>query len=89
MKSNPMRRWVPVVLITGWCLLGPAANSAQAYIDPGTGSSLFSCLGIVLSIVGTAVAIGFVHIKRCCSWLVTLLGSRRAPSHAGNEGTET
>lgn len=89
MKRKTMRKCVPAVLIAVWCLLGPAANSAQAYIDPGTGASLFSCLGIMLGIVGTAIAVGFVQIKRCCSWLVALVASRRAPDHADNEGTET
>jgi len=84
-----MRGCIPAVLIAVWCLLGPAANSAEAYIDPGTGASMLSCLGILLGIVGTAFAISFVQIKRCCSWLVMLVASRRASARTKREGTET
>ncbi len=57
--------------------LGPASNRAEAYIDPGTGSSLFSSLGLLLGVVGTGVAIGFTQLRRCGGWLIARVSARK------------
>ena len=57
--------------------LGPASSRAEAYIDPGTGSSLFSSLGLVLAVVGTGIAVCFSQLRRCCGWLFAKLAARR------------
>lgn len=58
-------------------LLGPGIRSAEAYIDPGTGGSLFSSLGILLGAVAATSAICFSQVRRCGGWLVAKVSSRR------------
>lgn len=61
-------------LVAVW-MLGPGANEAHAYIDPGTTSSLLPSIGIVFAVVSAFAAVAFQHFKRLCVWgYYTLLG---------------
>jgi len=59
-------------------VLGAAANPAHAYIDPGTGSSLFSSLGVMLGAVVTMLALFVGQVRRCGGWFVARLRSGSA-----------
>ena len=37
-------------LVGAW-MLGPGANEAHAYIDPGTGSSLLPAIGLIFAVI--------------------------------------
>lgn len=58
-------------------LLGPATSEAHAYIDPGTGSSLFASLGVMLGVVTAVFALGLSQLRRICGWFVTRFTPRR------------
>ena len=49
---------------------GAASAPAHAYIDPGTGSSLFSSLGVILGAVVTMLALCISQIRRCGEWFI-------------------
>jgi len=79
--SRKRKYLVPAGIALLW-LFGLGAQDAQAYIDPGTGSSLFSSLGIMLGVVATSLAIGLTQARRCGEWLFAKLTSRRRADHA-------
>jgi len=54
--------------LVGVWMLGPGANRAEAYIDPGTTSSLLPQLGIVFAVLSAFAAVAFQHCKRFCVW---------------------
>ena len=58
-------------------LLGPATSEAHAYIDPGTGSSLFASLGVLLGIFTAVFALGLSQLRRLCGWFVMRFAPRR------------
>jgi hypothetical protein len=72
-----MRTYLIAAAVSLAIYLGPATSTAEAYIDPGTGSSLFSSLGLLLAAVGTGLAIGFSQLRRCGGWVVARLAARR------------
>ena len=51
-------------------LLGPGISEAHAYIDPGTGSSLFSSLGLMLGVCLAFAAMMLTQLRRCGQWLM-------------------
>lgn len=77
MKWSYLRKYVIPILIAFVWLLGPGARSAQAYIDPGTGSSLFTSLGLLLGVITTCLAIGLTQVKRCGGWFLAKIANRR------------
>lgn len=82
MSRNWMRKYlVPTGIALLW-LFGLGTQDAEAYIDPGTGSSLFSSLGIMLGVVATSLAIGLTQARRCGEWLLAKLASRRHAEQA-------
>lgn len=54
-------------LVGAW-MLGPGANEAHAYIDPGTGSSLLPAIGLIFAVMSAFAAVCFQHTKRFCVW---------------------
>jgi hypothetical protein len=48
---------------------GLGASEARAYVDPGTGSALFSSLAIVLGVASTGIVVCFQQVKRFIWWL--------------------
>ena len=81
MKRRHTRRYLIAAAVALMIYLGPASNRAEAYIDPGTGSSLFSSLGLMLAVVGTGVAIGFSQLRRCGGWLIARVSARKKEEH--------
>lgn len=77
MNTRRIRRYLLCGLIIAIWLLGPGASRVEAYIDPGTGSHVLSTLGIMLGVICTCCAIGFYQIKRCSTWVVGKIVSRR------------
>ena len=71
-----------------WFVLGPGVNRAEAYIDPGTGASLLSSLGLLLGVACTGIAIGFTQVKRCGAWLLVKVAARRGPKPCEDESEE-
>ncbi len=77
MSVYRMRKYLlPATIALVW-FCGVGASPAEAYIDPGTGSHLFSSLGIMLGVATTCLAIGFFQMKRCGEWFLTRLTRRR------------
>lgn len=64
-------------LAVGLILLGPGAADAQAYIDPGTGSSLFASLGVILGMVTAVFAVGLTQARRIGEWFIAKLTPAR------------
>ncbi len=83
-----MRKCLTAVVIGLWFVLGPGANRAEAYIDPGTGANLLSSLGVLLGVTCTGIAIGFTQIKRCGAWLLIKVAERRGAKAPETEGDE-
>lgn len=77
MKSKHMHRCLIAAAFALLIYLGPASSRAEAYIDPGTGSSLFSSLGLILGLACTGVAVGFAQLRRCSGWLFARVFARR------------
>lgn len=74
--GSKMKKFLGAVVV--WAIVfGPGATPVQAYIDPGTGSSLLSSLGIILGIVCTGIAIGFAQLKHVGRLLITKLSHRK------------
>ena len=69
MNTKPIRKFITIAAIVMLWLLGPAAGEAQAYIDPGTGSSLLPSLGMMLAVVTAFLAVMFTQFKRIMTWL--------------------
>jgi hypothetical protein len=69
-------------------LLGPATSEAHAYIDPGTGGSLFSSLGLMLGVFVAFAAMMLTQIKRCGQWFVAKLYFRREKELVDRAPTE-
>lgn len=67
-------------------LLGAAARPAEAYIDPGTGSSLLSMLGLMVGVICTAVAVCYSFVRQWGGLFMTKFTSRRT---AGEHSDET
>jgi len=59
-------------------VFGTTIQPAHAYIDPGTGSSLFSSLGIMLGAMVTMFAFGISQFRRCSGWFWARLHSRNS-----------
>lgn len=77
MKRAWLRKYVIPLLIALVWLLGPGAQPAQAYIDPGTGSSLLSSLGLLLGVMTTFIALGYTQARRCGGWVWAMIVHRR------------
>ncbi len=60
--TRTLRRMVGIGAAAAF-LLGPGARLAHAYIDPGTGSSMFSMLAVAFGVISTGVALCFTQIK--------------------------
>lgn len=58
-------------------LLGLSARPAEAYIDPGTGSSLLSMLGLMVGMICTAVAVCYSFVRQWGGLFMTKFTSRR------------
>jgi len=89
MKRRIHKYLIAFVLVMIW-LLGPGASEAQAYIDPGTGSSLLGSMGIIFAVVSAFVAVAFQHVRGFFSWLVCKVGSMiRKPKHIKEAAPKT
>ncbi len=79
-------------LLAGWIaaavLLGPAAGTAHAYIDTGTGSSLFSVLALAVGVASACVGICYAQIKQWGGWLAGRLSTRRKEDQNVTESVE-
>lgn len=80
-----MRISVAGIVVAMMVVLGVGAQPAQAYIDPGTGSSLFSSLGIMLGVMVTMFAFCFSQLRRCGGWFWAKLHTRRAEKDDARE----
>lgn len=78
MTSAHRHRTYIALAVATVCVLGFGADTAYAYIDPGTGSSLLSSLGMILAVATTGIALGLTQVRRCGHWLVARLTCRRA-----------
>ena len=76
------------VAIGLWFILGPGASVAQGYIDPGTGASLFSSLGLLLGVACAGIAVGFTQFKRCLTWLIAIVTARRGARRPKTQSPE-
>ena len=72
-------KWVIAGLVVLLMMLGPGANRAEAYIDPGTGSTLLSSLGLLLGAVCTGLAVCFWQVKHWGGVVIAKLSSKREP----------
>lgn len=78
MCRKSMKKSAMMLSIVVLWLLGPAANEAQAYIDPGTGSSLLPSLGMMLAVMSAFLAVMFTQFKRISMWIwIIVSGFRR------------
>lgn len=77
MRKRRLRAYILATVIAVAYLVGPGANRAEAYIDPGTGSHLLSTLGIMIGVVSTGVLIGIAQIRRCGEWFIEKFSARR------------
>jgi hypothetical protein len=80
-----------MALAAATALLGPGTSEAHAYIDPGTGSSLFSSLGLMLGVCIAFFAMVLTQVKRWGQWFMAKLYFRRhkdlAPPAASESAT--
>lgn len=74
-----MRVSITGIAVALMVVLGIAAQPAHAYIDPGTGSSLFSSLGIMLGVMVTMFAFCITQFRRCGGWLWAKFRLRNEP----------
>ena len=74
-----MRVSIAGIVVALSVVLGVAAQPAHAYIDPGTGSSLFSSLGIMLGVMVTMFAFCITQFRRCGGWLWAKFRLRNEP----------
>ena len=74
MRKKIQKYLIAFVLVTFW-LLGPGANEAQAYIDPGTGSSIIGSMGIIFAVCTAFAAVAFQHVRGFFSWAFCKIGS--------------
>ncbi len=72
-------KWVTALLVALLMMLGPGANRAEAYIDPGTGSTLLASLGLLLGAVCTGLAVCFWQVKHWGSLFIAKLSAKREP----------
>ena len=72
MKGRPIRKWLLSASIVLVWLLSPAAGEVQAYIDPGTGSSLLPSLGTMLAVMSAFLAVAFTQFKRFAAYRLGL-----------------
>jgi len=72
-----MRRCLTISAAAVAILLGPGVGEAHAYIDPGTGSSLFASLGVMLGIMTALLAVGLTQVKRFGAWFMFKLSPSR------------
>jgi len=80
---------VAFTLVTIW-LLGPGANKAQAYIDPGTGSSILGSIGIILAVCSAFAAVAFQHVRGFFSWAFgKIVSIVRKPARAEDSAPKT
>lgn len=88
MRLKDIRRCMTAVAIGLWFILGPGARPAQGYIDPGTGASLFSSLGLLLGVACAGIAIGFTQFKRGLAWLIAIVTARRGTRRSKAQSPE-
>jgi len=89
MKRKIRNYLIAFALVTIW-LLGPGANKAEAYIDPGTGSSILGSMGIIFAVLSAFVAVAFQHIRGFFSWaFCKILSLIRKPARAEEPATKT
>ena len=89
MAMGTTLKWCLVVLLALMFVLGPGASTAEAYIDPGTGSSLLSSLGVLLGVMCTVIALGFTQLKYWGGRLIAKLTARRAREEQRDESHQT
>lgn len=77
MAMRSTLRWGFAIILALSYLLGPGASQAHAYIDPGTGSTLLSSLGLLLGATCTVLAFGFAQIRNWGGRVVARLAARR------------
>jgi hypothetical protein len=63
MAKGATLKWCLVILLALAFVLGPGAREAEAYIDPGTGSSLLSSLGVLLGATCAVFAFGLARVR--------------------------
>jgi len=73
-RRHLIRCVIAAVLVAIW-MLGPGATVAEAYIDPGTGSSILGSIGIIFAVISAFAAVAFQHVRGCLSWIVCKLGT--------------
>ncbi len=88
MKVVHTHRYLMAAVIALVLVLGPGADRAEAYIDPGTGANLLTSLGLILGVACTGIAIGFTQLKRCCAWCMAKFATRHLEEQPEVESTE-
>ncbi len=89
MKKKNQKYLIAFALVTIW-LLGPGATEAQAYIDPGTGSSILGSMGIILAVLSAFAAVAFQHVRGFFSWAFCKVSSMvRKPRPAEEPAPKT
>ncbi len=86
-SRNTNTALMPAVF-AGLLIVGVAAGSAEAYIDPGTGSSVLSSLGVMLAMVSVGFAFCFTQIKHWCRWLASKVVDQRSETEGIPENVE-
>lgn len=81
-----MRIATAAAFVAVW-MLGPGAPRAQAYIDPGTGSSIIGSIGILFAVTSAFAAVAFQHVREFFSWMLGKAGVSKHEQHAADETT--
>ena len=76
MNQN-LKKTLLSAMIAATVLSGPGISEARAYIDPGTGGSLFSSLGLMLGVCAAFAAMLLSQIRRCAQWFWVKLYFRK------------
>ena len=84
MTRKIQKHLIALAVVTIW-LLGPGASEAQAYIDPGTGSSILGSMGIILAVCSAFAAVAFQHVRGFFSWVFCKIGSMVRKPHRAEE----
>ncbi len=71
MESRNTNATFMPALFAGLLTVGLTASPAEAYIDPGTGSSILSSLGVMLAVISVGFAFCLGQIKHWCGWLAS------------------
>ena len=69
-------------------LLGLAARPAEAYIDPGTGSSLLSMLGLMVGMMCTGIAVCYSFVRQWGGLFMAKFTSRRTAGEQSDEAAD-